>query len=240
MISIKNLNKSFSSEQPLFQDFNLDINDGDNIALIGPSGCGKSTILRYILGMKYPDSGTILIDGNDINHLSDRDMHQLRLSFGMLFQSSALFDSFTVEENIAFPLVENYGLTLDQARNKVNYVLDLVDLNGFNTKMPYQLSGGQKKRVGLARAIVTEPKYLFFDEPTAGLDPVTTTNIENVIIRLNKVLRTTTVVVSHESSTILRTAKKIFMIHNNALLDFETPDTIKTTKNSIIKHFMKG
>ena len=122
----------------------------------------------------------------------------------------------------------------------MNYVLDLVDLNGFNTKMPYQLSGGQKKRVGLARAIVTEPKYLFFDEPTAGLDPVTTTNIENVIIRLNKVLRTTTVVVSHESSTILRTAKKIFMIHNNALLDFETPDTIKTTENSVIKHFMKG
>ena len=240
MISIKNIQKTFPSNQVLFKDFNLEVELGDNIALIGPSGCGKSTMLRYMLAMKFPDEGEIKIDGQDIFSLKESELFELRLNFGMLFQSSALFDSFNVEENIAFPLIENYGVSLFSTINKVNYVLELVGLEGYNKKMPYQLSGGQKKRVGLARAIVTEPKYLFFDEPTAGLDPLTTKNIENVIIRLNEVLRTTTIVVSHEKSTILRTAKKIMMIHNNALLDFETPDTINTTQNSVIKDFMKG
>jgi phospholipid/cholesterol/gamma-HCH transport system ATP-binding protein len=240
MIRISSLFKTFSNEQILFRDLNLTVEEGENVALIGPSGCGKSTILRYILGMKFPDKGQIMIDNQDLYHLNEQELFQLRLNFGMLFQSAALFDSFTVEENIAFPLVENYGFSLSETQNKVNYVLELVGLEGYNNKMPYQLSGGQQKRVGLARAIVTEPKYLFFDEPTAGLDPVTSTNIENVIIRLNKVLKTTTIVVSHEKSTILRTAKKIYMIHNKALLDFETPDTIETTKNSVIKDFMKG
>ncbi len=240
MIKIQNIFKTFSNNQTLFNDLSFEVEEGENVALIGPSGCGKSTILRYILAMKYPDKGTIEIDGQNILNLNENELFQLRLNFGMLFQSSALFDSFNVEENIAFPLIENYGASLLSAKNKVNYVLELVGLEGFNKKMPYQLSGGQKKRIGLARAIVTEPKYLFFDEPTAGLDPLTSTNVENVIIRLNEVLKTTTIVVSHEKSTILRTAKKIFMIHNKSLLDFETPDTITTTTNSIIKDFMKG
>ena len=169
MIQIKNLTKQFSNNQTLFEGLNLTVNDGDNIAIIGPSGCGKSTILRYILGLKLPDSGDISIDGKHFNSLNDRDFLQLTLNLGMLFQSSALFDSFTVEENIAFPLVENYGYDLNSTRKKVNYVLELVGLAGFNQKMPYQLSGGQQKRVGLARAIITEPKYLFFDEPTKDL-----------------------------------------------------------------------
>ncbi|MEK9726686.1 MAG: ATP-binding cassette domain-containing protein [Candidatus Margulisiibacteriota bacterium] len=240
MIKIKHLYKTFSNNQELFQDFNFSVEEGENVALIGPSGCGKSTILRYILAMKFPDKGDVIIDGKNVALLKENELSQLRLNFGMLFQSAALFDSLSVEENIAFPLIENYGFNLSDCINKVNYVLELVGLEGFNQKMPYQLSGGQKKRIGLARAIVTEPKYLFFDEPTAGLDPITTTTVENVIIRLNEVLKTTTIVVSHEKSTILRTAKKIFMIHNNALLDFETPDTISNTENSIIKDFMKG
>ena len=239
MIKIKNLSKQFSKNQVLFDSLDLTVNDGENIAIIGPSGCGKSTILRYILGLKLPDSGEISIDGKYLNELTQNDLLQLRLNLGMLFQSSALFDSLNVEENIAFPLIENYGYELNDSRKKVNYVLELVGLAGFNKKMPYQLSGGQQKRVGLARAIITEPKYLFFDEPTAGLDPITTTNIENVIIRLNETLKSTTIVVSHEKSTILRTAKKIYLVHNKTLLDFETPDTINTSAHPAIKEFMK-
>ena len=240
MIEIKNVRKTFSNNQVLFNDLNLTINDGDKIAIIGPSGCGKSTILRYLLGTKKPDSGQLIIDGQDVTTLKPKDLLKLRLNIGMLFQSAALFDSLNIEENIAFPLIENYGFSLASSINKVNYVLELVGLEGVNKKMPYQLSGGQQKIIGLARAIVTEPKYIFYDEPTTGLDPVMSTNIENVIVRLNQVMKITSIVVSHQKSTILRTADKIFMMHNCALLDSETPDTIETTENPIIQNFMRG
>ena len=239
MIKIKKLNKSFG-DQVIFKDLDLTIENGDKIAIIGPSGCGKSTILRFLLGTLIPDSGQIVIDGKDINNMSDKELLKLRLKMGMLFQSAALFDSYNVEENIAFPLIENYGYSLLTSRNKVNYVLDLVGLSGFNKKQVYQLSGGQKKRIGLARAIITEPKYIFYDEPTTGLDPVMSTNIENVIVKLNQVMNITSIVVSHQKSTILRTTDKIYMIHDKSVLDFETPKTIEKSKNEIIRNFMKG
>ena len=240
MIEIKGLNKTFGPEQVLFDDLNLTVNDGDKVAIIAPSGCGKSTILRYLLGTKKPDSGQLIIDGQDLGQLSSKELLKLRLNIGMLFQSAALFDSLNIEENIAFPLIENYGFSLESSINKVNYVLELVGLEGVNKKMPYQLSGGQQKRVGLARAIVTEPKYIFYDEPTTGLDPVMSTNIENVIVRLNQVMKITSIVVSHQKSTILRTTDKIYMVHNCSLLDFETPDTIETSDNDVIRSFMRG
>lgn len=239
MIKIKKLNKTFG-DQVIFKNLNLTIDNGDKIAIIGPSGCGKSTILRFLLGTLNPDSGQIIIDGKDINNLREKEILKLRLKMGMLFQSAALFDSYNVEENIAFPLIENYGYTLSTSRNKVNYVLDLVGLSGYNKKQIYQLSGGQQKRVGLARAIITEPKYIFYDEPTTGLDPVMSTNIENVIVKLNQVMNITSIVVSHQKSTILRTTDKIYMIHNNSVLDFETPKTIENSENDIIRNFMKG
>ena len=239
MIKIKKLNKTFG-DQVIFKNLNLTIDNGDKIAIIGPSGCGKSTVLRFLLGTLNPDSGQIIIDGKDINNLREKEILKLRLKMGMLFQSAALFDSYNVEENIAFPLIENYGYTLSTSRNKVNYVLDLVGLSGYNKKQIYQLSGGQQKRVGLARAIITEPKYIFYDEPTTGLDPVMSTNIENVIVKLNQVMNITSIVVSHQKSTILRTTDKIYMIHNNSVLDFETPKTIENSENDIIRNFMKG
>ena len=239
MIHIKSLNKSYG-DQPLFENLNLKVEKGDKIAIIGPSGCGKSTILRYLLGTMTPDSGDIIVDGHNIPLMKKSELLSLRLNMGMLFQSAALFDSFNIEENIAFPLIENYGHTMGTARNKVNHVLELVGLGGFNHKMPYQLSGGQQKRVGLARAIVTEPNYVFYDEPTTGLDPVMSTNIENVIVRLNQLMNITSIVVSHQKSTILRTTDKIYMVHNYALLDPETPGTIEQSKNDIIRNFMKG
>ncbi len=239
MIEIKHINKTFG-DQKLFQDLNLVINDGDKVAIIGPSGCGKSTILRYLLGIKQADSGEIIIDGQHLKQLNHRELLKMRLNIGMLFQSAALFDSLSIEENIAFPLIENYGFSLSASINKVNYVLELVGLEGINKKMPYQLSGGQQKRVGLARAIITEPKYIFYDEPTTGLDPVMSTIIEDVIVRLNQVMKITSIVVSHQKSTILRTTDKIFMVHNYSLLDFETPATIETSENKVIQNFMRG
>lgn len=239
MIKIKNLHKTFG-KQVIFNDLNLTIDNGDKIAIIGPSGCGKSTILRFLLGTLVPDSGEIIVDGKNINNMDKKELLRLRLKVGMLFQSAALFDSLNVEENIAFPLIENYGYSLLNCRNKVNYVLELVGLSGFNEKQVYQLSGGQQKRVGLARAIVTEPKYIFYDEPTTGLDPVMSTNIEDVIVKLNQVMNITSIVVSHQKSTILRTTDKIYMVHNNSVLDYETPRTIEKSKNDIIRNFMKG
>ena len=218
----------------------LTIETGEKIAIIGPSGCGKSTVLRFLLGTLTPDSGQIIIDGKDLSIATKKELLGIRLKMGMLFQSAALFDSLNVEENIAFPLIENYGYTLPDSKNKVNYVLDLVGLKGFNDKHIYQLSGGQQKRVGLARAIITEPKYIFYDEPTTGLDPVMSTNIENVIVKLNEVMNITSIVVSHQKSTILRTTDKIYMVHNNKLLDYETPKTIEKSKNDVIRNFMKG
>lgn len=239
MIEIKKLNKSFG-DQVIFKNLDLTVEAGDKIAIIGPSGCGKSTILRFLLGTLSPDSGQIFVEGQDIQALSEKELLKLRLKIGMLFQSAALFDSYNVEENIAFPLIENYGYSLDMSQNKVDYVLELVGLKGFNKKNVYQLSGGQQKRVGLARAIITEPKYIFYDEPTTGLDPVMSTNIENVIVKLNQVMNITSIVVSHQKSTILRTTDKIYMVHNNKVLDHESPNSIETSENDVIRNFMKG
>lgn len=240
MIHVSNLSVNQTNGKVLFDRINLTIEDGDNLAIIGPSGCGKSTILRYILGILFPISGCITIDGKNMQQLGKKDQCQLRLTIGMMFQSGALFDSLNVEQNIAFPLVENTRMSKDAIQRRVNDALSLVDLNGYNKSMPYQLSGGQKKRIGIARAIITNAKYLFMDEPTAGLDPLTSATVEDMIVRLSHELKTTTVIVSHEKNTILRTAKKIYMIHNHGIIGPETPETILSTGNNTMKQFVEG
>lgn len=239
MIELKNICKSFGDKQ-LFKNLSLTVQTGEKIAIIGPSGCGKSTILQYLLGLSFPDQGKVMVNQQLISSLTKDQLSEQRLNMGMLFQSAALFDSLSVKENIAFPLIENYGFTLNSAMKKVQYVLELVGLSEFEDNMPYQLSGGQQKRVGLARAIVTEPKYIFYDEPTTGLDPVMSTNIENVMVRLNEVMNITSIVVSHQKSTILRTTDKIYMVNDGTLLAPETPKTIEKSSNEIIRSFMKG
>ena len=239
MIQLSHINKLFS-DQKLFEDLSLIVNEGEKIALIGSSGCGKSTLLKYLLGLSFPDSGSVMIDNHEISNISQKQLFNIRLKIGMLFQSAALFDSFTVEENIIFPLVENAQYSNYTIEKKLKNVLALVELENFENKMPYQLSGGQKKRVGLARAIITEPNYLFYDEPTTGLDPVMSKTVEDVIIRLNNSLNITSIVVSHQKSTILRTADKIYMIHENKLLAPESPKNIHVTENRILSNFMKG
>lgn len=239
MISIRNISKKFNGRE-VVKNLSLEVQDGEKIAIIGPSGCGKSTLLRLLMGLHQPDKGQIFIDNIDIASLDTRGLRQLRTQFGMLFQSGALFDSMNVEENVAFPLFE----TLGYKSNKETWAivqekLQLVEMLGAEKKMPSELSGGQRKRIGLARAIVGNPKVVLYDEPTTGLDPILSTNIEDLIVKLTHQLKVTSIVVTHQISTILRTADKIYLMHEGRLLDPETPESIQKATN-IYGRFFQG
>ena len=240
MLELINIKKSFNDIQVL-KDINLTVNPGEKITIIGTSGSGKSTILKLILGLLDHDSGNIMFNGINTARLSTSQFYEHRKHFGLLFQSSALFDSLTVEENVAFPLTEqpNY-LTKFEISKKVDEALELVEMQGSNLKNPSNLSGGQQKRIALARAIITKPKCLLFDEPTTGLDPVLSTNIEDLIVRIATELNTIAITVTHQISTILRTSDLIYFLNDGILLDPETTQTIMESKNPIIKSFIHG
>jgi phospholipid/cholesterol/gamma-HCH transport system ATP-binding protein len=240
MLELVNLSKAFDKKVVL-DGVSLHMPTGQKTTLIGASGSGKSTILKIILGLIPVDSGDILVNGQSMLTLSKEELYQLRSNFSLLFQSGALFDSMTVEENVSFILRESKNsLKEAEIRYKVDHALDLVGMKGYNAHMPNELSGGQMKRIGLARAIVNRPKYLFFDEPTTGLDPVLSTNIEDLIVDISKEFGTTTIVVSHQITTILRTSDFIYMLHKGKLLEPETPDTIFESENKLISSFVKG
>jgi len=239
MIHIEHLYKSYDSGL-VVKDLNLHIEKGERVTIIGPSGCGKSTLLRLIMGLQRPDRGVIVVDGQDITSMEGNDLRQMRAKFGMLFQSGALFDSMTVAENVCFPLVENQGVKLDEVMDVVREKLDMVEMSGTEAAMPSSLSGGMKKRIGLARAIATDPEIVLYDEPTTGLDPILSTSIEDLIVKLNDKLHVTSLIVTHQISTILRTADKIYMMYDGALLPAETPATISKSKNEIIRTFISG
>ena len=182
MIKIRNLYKSFKDNQVL-KGFDLELYDGETLAIIGKSGCGKSVLLKNILGLMKPDMGSVFIDGNDITKMNLRQLQKIRLKFGMLFQSSALFDSMTVEQNVGIALRRYLNLSEKEVKRKISYCLNLVGLSKIENLFPSELSGGMKKRVGLARAIAMDPKYILYDEPSTGLDPVTGNLINKNIIR---------------------------------------------------------
>ena len=240
MLELSHLSKSFD-EKVILSDVCLEIPRGQKTTLIGASGSGKSTILKLILGLIQPDSGDILVNGTSMNSLSKEDVYAIRSKFSLLFQSAALFDSMTVEENVSFILRETLNdLNDDQINFQVDNALDLVGMAGYNNHMPSELSGGQMKRVGLARAIVNKPEFLLFDEPTTGLDPVLSHNIEDLIVDIANEFGTTTIVVSHQISTILRTSDYIYFLHDGKLLEPDTPATIFKSKNDRISSFVKG
>ncbi len=239
MIVIENLVKSFD-DRCIISGINLTVNDGDRIAIIGTSGCGKSTLLRLLIGLHHPDSGRVLVNGKDISHLPRNEQNEIRMEMGIVFQSAALFDSMTVAENIAFSLIENQKLSRQKAMIIVREKLEMVGLNGVENMMPSQLSGGMRKRVGFARAIAANPKIVLFDEPTTGLDPISSTQIEDLIVHLSDALNCTSIVVTHQISTILRTADKIYTMNNGILYDPETPDTIMNSTNPYIRTFIRG
>ncbi len=239
MIEIINLSKSFTSSKVL-DNLNLIINSGEVIVIIGRSGCGKSVLLKHIIGLIRPDMGQVIIDGNDMTRLEEHEMDKIRLSFGMLFQGAALFDSMTVGENVGFTLREHTNTPEKDIQKKVATSLELVGLKGIEKLMPAELSGGMKKRVGLARAICNNPKIILYDEPTTGLDPIMADAINNLIIDLNNKLKVTSIVVTHDMVSAFKIADRIAMLYKGKIITIGTPDNIKNTKDPIVKQFITG
>ncbi len=239
VIRVKNLTKNFG-ERRILNGINLDIYEGETLVVMGGSGCGKSTFLRHLIGAIRPDSGEVWMFGKNIATAPDEEMDEIRKKFGMLFQSGALFDSMTVGENIALPLREHAKLDENIIGIIIKMKLEQVGLRGFENLMPSQLSGGMKKRVGLARAIAMDPKIVFYDEPTAGLDPVMTGVIDKLTIDLTKKLQITSVVVTHDMNSVFRIADRIVMLHQGNIVQIGTSDEIKNSKNPLVRQFITG
>lgn len=239
VISVKSLVKNFGARR-ILNDISLDIYQGETLVIMGGSGCGKSTFLRHLIGSIRPDSGEVWMFGKDIAKASDEEMDEIRKKFGMLFQSGALFDSMNVADNIALPLREHAKLDENIVGIIVKMKLELVGLRGFENLMPSQLSGGMKKRVGLARAIVMDPKIVFYDEPTAGLDPVMTGVVDKLTIDLTKKLQITSVVVTHDMNSVFRIADRVVMLHQGNIMQIGTPEEIQNSKNPYVRQFISG
>jgi len=239
MIEIKNLHKAFGDNKVL-QGVNLDIDTGETLVIIGRSGCGKSVLIKHIVGLLYPDEGFVKVEGQKVDDMSMKELYQLRTKVGFLFQASALFDSMTVEENIFLPLVES-GKRFTQAElnKKVSEKLELVGMAGVQKLKPAELSGGMKKRVGLARALITDPDYVFYDEPTTGLDPIMSDSIDDLIKELTDKLNVTSVVVTHDMYSVKNVANQVAMMHEGKIHFLGTPGELLSSTDRIIKEFIQ-
>ena len=237
MISIRNVTKNFGGKNVL-NGLNLEIQSGETLVIMGQSGCGKSVLLKIITGLIAADSGEIWFDGTEISNLKPKKMNVLRRKIGMLFQSAALFDSMTVAENIAFMLDQHTDLGKQEMRKVVDEKLSLVDLEGVQDLRPAELSGGMRKRVGLARALAFEPEVILYDEPTTGLDPVTCTEINQLISDLHERLQVTSVVVTHDMHSAFSVATRMAMIHDGKKIADGSPDEIINIDNPILQQFI--
>jgi phospholipid/cholesterol/gamma-HCH transport system ATP-binding protein len=239
VISVRNLEKSFSGRKVL-DGIGFDIYKGETFVIMGGSGCGKTTLLRHLIGAMKPDKGHIYYGSKDITTLSEIEIDNFKRKFGMLFQSAALLDSLNVEENVSLPLKEHTKLDENIIKIIVKMKLALVGLRGFEKLMPSQLSGGMKKRVGLARAIAMDPEIVFYDEPSAGLDPIVTAVIDQLIIDLSKKLLITSIVVTHDMNSVFRIADRIAMLHKGEIMEIGTRAEIQNSTNPIVQQFIKG
>ncbi|MFA5087851.1 MAG: ABC transporter ATP-binding protein [Candidatus Omnitrophota bacterium] len=239
IIKLQDLFKSFDGRLVL-QGVNLDVYQGEIFVIMGGSGCGKSTLLRHMTGAITPDSGKVFFDGKDLTTLSQDEKEKIKRRFGMSFQSSALLDYLTVEENVSLPLCEHTKLDPKIINIIVKMKLNLVGLQGFDQLMPSMLSGGMKKRVGLARAIAMDPEVVFYDEPTSGLDPVVCSVVDKLIVDLSKKLLLTSVVVTHNMESIFRIADRVAMLQGGKVLEIGTPEQIKNSANPVVQQFIKG
>ena len=238
MIRLKNVSKRFG-EKVALKDISLTIEKGETIAIIGGSGSGKSTLLRLMIGLDRPSGGEIHIGGDNITAMSENVLDRVRLRMGMVFQYSALFDSMSVGENVAFGLREHTDKGDDEIRHIVAEKLELVGLPGVEEMMPQELSGGMKKRVGLARAIATDPEIIFYDEPSSGLDPIMTAKIDELIISMQKKLGVTSVVVTHDMASACRIADRIAMIYDGALIAVDTTERFQDIKDERVQAFFR-
>ena len=237
MISIRNVTKNFGGKNVL-NELSLEIPRGETLVIMGQSGCGKSVLLKIITGLMAADSGEIWFDGTEISSLNGKKMNILRRRIGMLFQSSALFDSMTVAENVAFMLDQHTDLDKQEIRKIVDEKLSLVDLAGVQDLRPAELSGGMRKRVGLARALAFDPEVIFYDEPTTGLDPVTCTEINQLIRDLHGRLQVTSVVVTHDMHSAFSVATRMVMIHEGRQIAYGSPDEMINIDDPILQQFI--
>jgi len=239
MIEVRDLSKSFGSN-PVLEGVSLRIEKGESVVIIGRSGGGKSVLLKLLIGLIEPDAGQVLIEGENIVPMNERQLLHVRRKFGMLFQSAALFDSMNVAENVAFAFRRQRSLPAQEVARKVGEVLELVDLPGIEEKKPSELSGGMRKRVGLARAIIYQPQIVLYDEPTTGLDPVVSDSIDQLILRVRDRLDVTTVVVTHDMRSARRLGQRILMLHERKIYAAGTPDEIFNSKDPIVRRFIEG
>jgi phospholipid/cholesterol/gamma-HCH transport system ATP-binding protein len=238
-IVMDGVSKAFG-EKVILDAVSLEVQEGETLAVIGGSGVGKSVLLKTIVGLLRPDAGRVEVDGEIVTELRDQALYQLRRRVGYVFQFAALFDSMTVEANLAMGLSRVPGIEPEERRRRIEESLRLVELEGFGARMPGELSGGQRKRVGLARAIVTRPKYLLYDEPTTGLDPVTTAVIDRLILRMREELGVTSMVVTHDMASAYRVADRIAMLHAGRIRYAGTPDEIREADDPVVRGFIEG
>ena len=239
MIAVRTLFKQIG-DQEILRGVDLEVDRGETLAIIGRSGGGKSVLLKHLIGLMQPDSGEIWIDGRNIIGLHERQLGAIRQKIGILFQGAALFDSMTVAENIAFPLREAGERNTNLIREKVREMLDVVELEGQEEKMPVNLSGGLKKRVGLARAIIRRPNCVLYDEPTSGLDPVVSDSINKLIRRLQDRFGMTSIVVTHDMKSAFDVANRIAYLHEGRIRFWGTPEQLQATTDPVLQDFLIG
>ena len=231
--------KAFGDKQVL-TGIDLEVHDGESLVILGGSGTGKSVLIKHIIGLLQPDTGTVTVDGTDLASLDYREITHFRRRFGMAFQGGALFDSMTVFENIAFPLERTRRFSRGQIAERVQECLSLVRLEGTERKAPAELSGGMRRRIGFARAIALEPQILLFDEPTSGLDPVMTAVIDEVILDLKRTLKSTTVTITHDMTSAFRIADRLAMLHLGKVIADASPEAIKASRDRRVRQFIEG
>lgn len=239
MIEVRDLKKSFG-KSVILDGVSFKVETGESIVIIGRSGGGKSVLLKHIIGLLMPDSGKVAIDGESLVGLNERQLLRVRHKFGMLFQGAALFDSMTVAENISFALRREGKWSDAEIREKVARALEVVELPGTESKKPSELSGGMRKRVGLARAVVYEPQFVLYDEPTTGLDPVVSDSIDKLILRVRDHLKVTTVVVTHDMRSARCVGQRILMLHDKKIYVTGTPDQIFSSQDPVVHNFVNG
>lgn len=239
MIAIRGLRKRLG-DKPVLDGVDLDIPDGETVVVMGRSGTGKSVLLKHVVGLMVPDAGSIRVDGTELVGLAEGPLDEVRTRFGMLFQGAALFDSLSVGENVALPLREHTTMSRAEIRERVRERLDWVGLEGVEEQKPADLSGGMKKRVGLARAIAMDPRYVLYDEPTTGLDPIMADVIDQLIRSLQKRLGVTSVVVTHDMASAFKVADRMALLHEGRVVFLGSPEDVRTTRDPLVRQFVEG
>jgi phospholipid/cholesterol/gamma-HCH transport system ATP-binding protein len=237
MISVRDLYKSFGGK-PVLAGVNLDVDEGTTCVILGGSGSGKTVLMKHIIGLLKPDSGQVFVDGEDVVPLGDLEMERVRRKFGMVFQGAALFDSMTIYENVAFPLREHAKLSEAEMRKRVEEKLAIVGLHDVADRYPADLSGGMRKRVGLARAIVRDPKIVLYDEPTTGLDPITTDYVDDMILTAKAKLGVTSLVISHDVASAFKVADQIAFLAEGKIVAHAPPAEIRRSTHPAVKLFL--